>query len=95
MHKRRFLIIVLLILYLLCGHSCGPFGDYELNINFQNNSDYTILSAGEYDYPHTTLREKLYIETALPKSNGRRTAYSTRRWNRVIVNGKMCLFIPR
>ena len=91
MYARLFFIYLFPIL--LCGHSCGPFGDYELNINFQNNSDYTILSTGEYDYPHTTLREKLYFETTLPKSNGR-TAYSTRRWNRVIVNGKMCLFIP-
>lgn len=90
MHAKLFFIYLLPIL--LCGHSCGPFGDYELIINFQNNSDYTILSAEEYDYPDTTLREKLYFETTLPKSYGR-AASSTRRWHRVIVNGKMCLFL--
>ena len=76
----------------LCISSCGPFGDYELDIYMHNNSGYTLLTDGTYDYPDTTIKEKMYFEEVLPHSFGRAT-FTTRRWNRTIVNEKMCLFI--
>lgn len=81
----------IIIIFLLCSRACA-FGDYELDITIYNNSDYTLLTDGKYEYPDTTLNEKMYFEMTLPHSKGRAT-YSTRRWDRVIVNGKMSIFI--